>query len=414
MQPPQHCNGVNVSDGMPCRRNQKLSPNGYCYQHLKQDPAYMEPEKLPNTPGPTQLLPTQILQQLQQQQEKQDDRRSASIGPSVEGGSHQNSNNDNDNEKDHMERSHTDPSSVLASSSLASTSGSSSAVSKGDLPRCTAIAKTTGQQCCKRVSLNGETKCPKHGGKQIKLMSTLPMCGAISRSTRQPCQNHVTFAGQKFCAFHGGLTFRSAATMAVAVTPQQQQQPATFTPSIKQPTLVLREEYENPRGWAEIQAQSMKYLMETHPKSQCKCSTSAEPCQGMKIVMWAQAMVQLAQQQQQGPSSSSTTASIFDAKVSDLVKFIPTNTAAGDNKNLFSDLYLAVSMFGSNIFFLPRFYQHIQHEASGQPPFVPHLFRHPASTAVRMQLDDRESISSLEMEEEEVANDNGGRNLDVF
>jgi hypothetical protein len=404
MQPPQHCNGVNVSDGMPCRRNQKLSPNGYCYQHLKQDPAYIEPVKLPNTPGPTQLLPTQILQH-QQQQEKQDDRHSASIGPSGEGGGHQNSNNE-----EQIERSHTDPSSVLASSSLASTSGSSSAVSKGDLPRCTAIAKTTGQQCCKRVSLNGETKCPKHGGKQIKLVSTLPMCGAISRSTRQPCQNHVTFAGQKFCAFHGGLTFRSAATMAVAVTPQRQQQPATFTPSIKQPTLVLREEYENPRGWAEIQTQSMKYLMETHPKSQCKCSTSAEPCQGMKIVMWAQALVQFAQQQHhqhnqletQGTPSSTT--SIFDAKVSDLVKFIPSNVAAGDNKNLFSDLYQAVSMFGSNIFFLPRFFQHIQHEASGEPPFVPHLLRR--TTA------DRESSSGLEMEEE--ANDNGGRNPDVF
>jgi hypothetical protein len=419
MQPPQHCNGVNVSDGMPCRRNQKLSPNGYCYQHLKQDPAYMEPEKLPNTPGPTQLLPTQILQQLQPQQQHEE-RHSASVDPTIpmtnEGRGHQNSNND-----ELLERSHTDPSSVSASSSLASTSGSSSAVSKGDLPRCTAIAKTTGQQCCKRVSLNGETKCPKHGGKQIKLVSTLPMCGAISRSTRQPCQNHVTFAGQKFCAFHGGLTFRSAATMAVAVTPQRQQQPAIFTPPLKpQQHNLMREEYENPRGWAEIQAQSMKYLMETHPKSQCKCSTSAEPCQGMKIVMWAQAMVQLAQQHHQLETQGTpSSASIFNAKVSDLVKFIPSTQQGGDNKNLFSDLYQAVSMFGSNIFFLPRFYQHIQFEATKQPPFVPHLLRHPASTAVRMQLDDRESSGSgvedeERQEEEEVANDNGGRNLDVF
>jgi hypothetical protein len=403
MQPPQHCRGVNVSDGMPCKRNQKLSPAGYCYQHLKQDPAYIEPEKLPNTPGPTQLLPTQQLQQQVQQEKGEDERRSASIGPSVEGGGGQNSNNEE------LERSHTDPSSVSASSS-ASTSGSSS-VSKGDLPRCTAIAKTTGQQCCKRVSLNGETKCPKHGGKQIKLVSTLPMCGAISKSTRQPCQNHVTFAGQKFCSFHGGMTFRAAAgTPSFAL---HQQQPATFTPPLKpqqhQHNMLMREEYENPRGWAEIQAQSMKYLMETHPKSQCQCSTSAEPCQGMKIVMWAQALVQLAHQQHQHQLETQgghSTASIFDAKVSDLVKFIPTTVAmaGNDNKNLFSDLYLAVSMFGSNIFFLPRFYQHIQHEASGQPPFVPHLLRRTTT--------DRESSSGLEMEEE--ANDNGGRNLDVF
>jgi hypothetical protein len=40
----------------------------------------------------------------------------------------------------------------------------------------------------------------------------------------------------------------------VAPSPQRQQQPAIFTPPIKpQPHNMLREEYENPRGWAEIQ-----------------------------------------------------------------------------------------------------------------------------------------------------------------
>ncbi len=398
----QHCRGKNVSDGMPCRRNQKLSPAGFCYQHLKQDPAYIEPEKLPTTPGPTQLL----------QPQQQDNERRRSIGsPSIGGGSGQNSNND----EVVMERSHTDVSSSSSAFAGASAgSGSSVAAdapvtTKGDLPRCTAIAKTTGQQCCKRVSLSGETKCPKHGGKQIKLVSTLPMCGAISKSTRQPCQNHVSLAGQKYCSFHGGATFRATA----AVAPQQ---PATFTPSIKQQQ-PLREEYENPRGWAEIQTQCMRYLMDTHPKSQCQCATTAEPCQGMRIVMWAQTMVQFAQ------DHSSSGSSIFDAKASDLVKFIPS-TQPGNNdntkNNLFSDLYQAVSIFGSNIFFLPRFYQHIQHEASGEPPFVPYLLR-PTSTAVRMQMDDRESSGGGMMEEgddddehEEVANDNGARNQEIF
>jgi hypothetical protein len=402
-----HCNGVNASDGMPCRRNQKLSPTGYCYQHLKQDPAYNEAEMLPNTPGPMFQLPP-----LQQQQRQENERRSSSIASGE-----QNSNNDE------IERSHTDLSSssaFAASVSAGGGGGSGSSVAadavvpvtttKGDLPRCTAIAKTTGQRCCKLVSFAGEIKCPRHGGKQIKLPSTLPMCGAISKTSRQPCLNRVHFAGQTRCAVHGGSTLRLAVA---SMTPQVHQQPATFTPPLKpQQHNMLREEYENPRGWAEIQAQSMKYLMETHPKSQCKCASTAQACSGMRIVMWAQALLQLAQQQQQQletqqqPGSSS--ASIFDAKVSDLVKFIPTNMAGNDNKNLFSDLYLAVSMFGSNIFFLPRFYQHIQFEASGQPPFVPHLLR-------RTNADRESSSSGLEMEEErQEANDNGGRNPDVF
>jgi hypothetical protein len=401
MQPP-HCNGVNVSDGMPCRRNQKLSPAGYCYQHLKQDPAYNEPVKLPNTPGPTQQLPTQQLRQ-----EKEDERRSSSIGPSGEAGGQ--------NNNDEIERSHTDlsSSSAFVASSGGGGGGSGSSVAgdavapvstKGDLPRCTAIAKSTGQRCCKRVSLTGETLCPRHGGRQIKLVSTLPMCEAISKSTRSQCLNRVSFAGQTRCSFHGGSSLR------LAVAPSPEQQPATFTPSMK-PTIVLREEYENPRGWAEIQTRCLQYLIDDHPKSQCKCSTSAEPCQGIRLVMWAQALVQLAQQQQHNQLETQQqqqgSSSIFDAKVSDLVKFIPSNMVGNDNKSLFSDLYLAVSMFGSNIFFLPRFYQHIQHEASGQPPFVPHLLRH--RTDQRQSV---ESSSGLEMEEE--ANDNGGRNPDVF
>ncbi len=182
-----------------------------------------------------------------------------------------------------------------------------------------------------------------------------------------------------------------------------QQQPQQFSPSLK----LVREEYENPRGWAEIQAQSMHYLMETHPKSQCQCNSSAEPCQGMKLVMWAQAMVQLAQQQRQQHGSQS--ASIFDAKVSDLVKFIPTNLP-GDNKNLFSDLYLAVSMFGSNIFFLPRFYQHIQHVATSKPPFVPRLLRPTTGTEHPGDVEN----SGLDIEEEEEGVNEPGNNNDVF
>ncbi len=116
----------------------------------------------------------------------------------------------------------------------------------------------------------------------------------------------------------------------------------------------------------------------------------------MKIVLWAQSMVQLAQQQE---ASQST---IFKAKVSDLVKFIPT-MGAEDSKNVFSDLYLAVKMFGSNIFFLPRFYQHIQHEANMEPTFVPELLR------VRMHLDDRES-SAMDIDEEEGGEEGGDGN----
>lgn len=110
----------------------------------------------------------------------------------------------------------------------------------------------------------------------------------------------------------------------------------------------------------------------------------------MQIVKFMQALTQLAQQQ------SNTTS---NAKMTELLRFFPRRrgtaaaAAAGEDsedslsagtgggagagdkqtaeRGLFSDLFLAVHMFGSSIFFLPRFFQHIQKEAKLQ---------HPAST----------------------------------
>jgi hypothetical protein len=384
----QVCKGINASDGQSCKRTTKLSATGYCYQHSRQDPLYNEPV------AATQMPPTQKLMVTAQH--------------AVEKGGHSSKN-------DNSERSNTGESlsSVLSagsSSSAVSALSGSVPTSKGDMPRCTAIAKSTGLQCCKRVSFADETRCPRHSGRQIKLASALPFCTAISKSTRQQCLNHVSFAGQTLCAIHGGSTLRMA-----AISPVQRNvlaMAAPMAPVPKQQKLQQEsKEYEEPRGWANIQVRCMTYLMDTHPKSKCQCSASAEPCQGMKIVLWAQALVQLAQQQE---ASQST---IFKAKVSDLVQFIPT-TNVGDNKNLFSDLYAAVRMFGSNIFFLPRFYQHIQHVANVEPTFVPPLLR-PSTTAVRMQLDDdrESSAGSMDVDEEEGEGadaDNGKGKEDIF
>jgi hypothetical protein len=193
------------------------------------------------------------------------------------------------------------------------------------------------------------------------------MCSAISKSTRQPCQNHVSGPGYAFCTIHNNQNVLGKTTLIQLLPPAPQKQPSFSSKP-------LPEEYENANGcWANIQVQCMRYLMETYPKSKCQCSSSVEPCQGMRLVMWAQAMVQLAQQQKGSPHSNHAN-SIFDAKVSDLVKFIPsTGQQHGYSNQLFSDLYLAMSMFGSNIFFLPRFYQHIQQKANSEPPFD--LFR---------------------------------------
>jgi hypothetical protein len=362
MQQP-NCKGVNVSDGMPCKRNQKLSTTGFCFQHLKQDPSYNEAEAMPRTPAP---FPAFQQQQPQPHKEAEVERQSMSSS---------NSNND-----DVIERGNTKQDLSSAFSAASSSSSGSVVVSaqqKGDLPRCNAIAKSTGQQCCKRVSLAGESLCPRHGGKQIRVASMLPMCSATSKSTRQPCQNHVSGSGHAFCTIHNNQTVLRKSTLVQLMAP----------PAPKP----LPEEYENPNGcWANIQVQCMRYLMETHPKSKCQCSSSVEPCQGIRLVMWAQAMVQLAQQ-----GGSPNASSIFDAKVSDLVKFIPQ---PGHSNNLFSDLYLAVSMFGTNIFFLPRFYQHIQHEANMEPPFIPALFR---PTADQQQPVDR--LSGEMMQEDDAS-----------
>ena len=294
-QPQPHCNGSNVSDGLPCRRNQKLNPNGFCYQHLKQDPSYNEAEAMPRTPAPFAMSQQQ---QRLQQQEANEERRSMSSSSSGVGPSNASNNNSNNEE---VERSHTSGGGDLSSAFSASASASGSALAavaaagsqKGDLPRCTAIAKSTGQVCCKRVSLAGEVLCPRHGGRQIKLASMLPMCSAISKSTRQPCLNHVTTPGNVFCTIHTTPTaLARSPLLAMYQLPQPRQpQPALSSSAMKPEP----EEYENPRGWANMQLQCIRFLMHTHPQSACPCSTSAEPCQKMRLVMWAQGMIQLAQ-----------------------------------------------------------------------------------------------------------------------
>jgi hypothetical protein len=232
-----------------------------------------------------------------------------------------------------------------------------------DLRRCAGVARTTNLQCKKRVSFLGEEFCPAHGGRQIKAPVTLPMCAAISKTTRQGCRNHVVFVGEQFCSHHGGgagMAKRAVAAVARNAVPSQ-------TGVTIGATIGAGEVLPN---WTEMQSQCLVFLTETHPKSKCGCNALSEPCQGMKLVLWAQSLVALAQQQQQQQSASSNvsaasapvSASIFEAKPGELTKFIPRKGTADP----FGDLYAAVALFGSNILFLPRFFQHIQKEVPVQ------------------------------------------------
>jgi hypothetical protein len=349
----QFCHGI-TGEGTQCKRTQSLNPNGFCFQHLGQDPHSGQAQSH-----------QQQQQQQDQKQPKQEISRSDSVPQQHPISVNSSSGNNNNNNNNFSEDSNSD-----------------------ELPRCSAVAKSTGLQCKKHVSIVGETNCPKHGGRQLKTAIVLPACNAISKSTRRPCKNQVSSAGQNFCSTHGGSSPSSPSRM--VMTPQfqlvQRQGSATSTHILdtSTPTATIQENDEQTiRAWTEMQARSIQFLMETHPKSGCKCSFLSEPCKGIKIAMWAQSLVHLAQTQAQSTGSPS----LFKAKVSDLTRFIPTATVAGQG-DLFSDLYLAVAMFGSNIFFLPRFYQHIQSEvANNNKPSVP-------------QPIEREDSGSLNIEEE--------------
>ena len=282
---------------------------------------------------------------------------------------HNNNNNNNSGSGGGSSEEQQNQSKVVAPSAEHSVSSSSSSVANHannngqELPRCNAIAKSTGHQCKNHVSILGQLQCPRHGGKQLKIANTLPRCAAICKTTRSPCKNHVTILGASFCTTHGGSGgLKVSNNISPSPIPLQRTSsspsPATRITSTPGELLLshMQDDTSEPNVqlWGEIQAKCIQFLMETHPKSGCKCNSSIEPCKGMQIVMWAQSLVQLAQTQAQTTGRPS----VFKASTADLLRFNPLSNDNG----LFSDLYLAVAMFGAPIFFLPRLYSHIQKE----------------------------------------------------
>lgn len=393
MQQPQ-CRGTNV-DGSQCRRIHKLNENKYCHSHVWQDPAHN-----PNNGNGVEQHPGIIKSHHMQQQQQQE----AESDSSFQNQSSINSNNiDNDDIMDLLTLPQQQQQPLVIDDPPPSAAipapppvAPPAKRDKGNLPRCDAIAKSTGSQCLRKVSLLGERFCPTHGGKQIRPVNNFPKCNAISKTTRQPCQNNASGPNQMFCHIHGGAGAVMAALQRglSPISPSSPSTPprtlitTTTTPAVIHHDNGYNEDetsssssFDNPRCWAEVQSVCLEFIMKTHPASKCPCA-STRPCQSMQLVMFMQDLTKLAQKQQ--------ASTIFNTKMQDVLRFIPRRRqqhhhhnninddiiediddsnnndsapSSSSGRGLFSDLFLAVAMFGTNVFFLPRFFHHIQKEA---------------------------------------------------
>jgi hypothetical protein len=295
--PQQTCRGTK-SDGSNCTRTLGLNAGGYCYQHTQQDII------APSTPvAPPVAPPVQSANSFT--------RESSSTFGS-------NNNSNNEPEQDAQQR-------------------------------CSATATTTRTRCKKLVSMAGERFCPAHGGAQLKQKVASPMCNAVSQRSGEACKNHISVAGEAFCSHHGGK--RKTVQRLLIQAPPTSSLLSMFT----NPLLIPRGSSSNLQdvNWTNIQNACVHFVLDTHIHSKCNCVSTEQPCRRIVILQWVQALSKLA--------SASPGASIVSAHASDLAMFIPT-TAATDNttSSLFSDLYIAVEIFGTDISFLPHLFKHIQ------------------------------------------------------
>jgi hypothetical protein len=220
-----------------------------------------------------------------------------------------------------------------------------------ELQQCNAIAASTRVRCRKFASLPGQTYCASHGGAQLRPKVVMPPCQAISQRSRQPCKNSAS-DGSSFCSHHGGQA-KSIRRILV-----QQQGPM---PQVRQPTTTLHrmatvrsatQALDSSSASAmdvnvtSLQTKCLQFLVEGHPKSKCPCTTDA-PCTGLALAKWAQLVISLAQN---APGSS-----IFAVSQTRLASLAPHS-----HNDLFADLFEAVNLFGSDVFFLPQLYQHMQ------------------------------------------------------
>lgn len=305
------CKGTTLN-GAQCARSTGLSPSGYCRQHINQDgnDQAIDPKNNNNNVtsnvGPSPVPKPQLVKpstpQNKQQQEMADSN--SEFG------------------------SRSDVSSQLSSQQ-----------EQGELPRCEATAVTTKMRCKKFVSVANERFCPAHGGAQLKARIVLPLCRAVSQRNRTPCKNHVSAPNEQFCSHHGG---KSKNVRMVLVQPSDIKSDNNNNNNNNNVAV----DAGNKVNWSSIQAVCLEFVIETHPQSKCHCSTT-KPCKKRTIVQWAQKAAKLAQ--------SSPESSIFGAYPNELAALMPQN-----NHALFSDLFLAVELFGSNMSFLPQLFYHVE------------------------------------------------------
>jgi hypothetical protein len=135
------------------------------------------------------------------------------------------------------------------------------------LVRCTAISRSTREQCKHHVSFRNEIYCPSHGGLQIApLLPLLPQCQAMARITRVRCEKRVSIQGEVNCPAHGGLKKTDLKI-------QQMQRQAT------QPT---RPSVTVDIPWHAIHAVIIAFLIDDHSVS-CNC-TPNNRCQALQSI----------------------------------------------------------------------------------------------------------------------------------
>jgi hypothetical protein len=175
-------------------------------------------------------------------------------------------------------------------------------------------------------------------------------CRAIAQSSGQPCKKSVAAAGEQFCSHHGGKAKTIRRVMVQAVAPRVQS--GTAAVSLRRAATVgsggstIKRDEPIDVNLTSLQSKCLQFLVYSHPQSGCKC-TIDQPCKGIALVQWSQAVCKLAQS---APGSS-----IFAVPQNNLAALVPHG-----NNDLFVDLFQAVKIFGSNVFFLPQLFQHIQ------------------------------------------------------
>jgi hypothetical protein len=164
------------------------------------------------------------------------------------------------------------------------------------LNRCTAISRSTREQCKHHVSFPEESMCANHGGRQkAPLRPLLPQCQAIANLTRQQCTKKVSIVGQSFCPQHFGASkveqrmiqrqAQAQQAQQAGQIPQQAPPAATAQTSQVPPPLITNDN----AAWMMVWVTIITFLVDKHPIN-CPCIPTAR-CQTMTMVRWMMSLM---------------------------------------------------------------------------------------------------------------------------